>query len=47
MIGAQSNTTAKRQISQLRFLVPYELTRDIIGADWRCGRNIFWQNGPA
>jgi hypothetical protein len=28
-------------------LVPYGLTRDIFGANWRCGRNISWHNGSA
>ena len=28
-------------------LVPYGLTRDIFCANWRCGRDIFWHNGPA
>jgi hypothetical protein len=25
----------------------YGLTRDIFGANWRCGRNISWHNGSA
>src|SRR5271167_1157837 len=28
-------------------LVPYGLTRDIFCANWRCGKRIFWHNGPA